>query len=299
MEQALSQLFQSQRRWTTRDYIVAACILVAVIACWVPALSHMADQFVDDGLKRSLVSFATARALHSVVSVIQGTELGIQPMGVGLTLTLGQVLAPINDLISQFADMMLLASIAFGAQKLLLNIGGSWLFTLLLTIVALAWLLMQWRQRAPHWLSRLLVIALFARLVMPVTAIASEWIFYGFTQQTYLENQMAADNAVGELQRFDTTGELTGKTPAAAPGETSPPKADTPGLWGSVKQWATNPGDTVRSKIEQIKKGLDALVERLVWLIVVFLLQTLVIPLLMMWVLFQLCKGLVGSAVRA
>ena len=275
-----------------------------MIACWLPALSHMADRFVDEGLKRSLVSFATARALHSVVSVIQSTELGIQPMGVGVALTFGQALTPISEMISQFADIMLLASVAFGLQKLLLGMGASWAFTALLTAVALAWLYLQWTRRAPPWLSRLLVVVLFARLVMPVTTIASEWVFDSFSRQTYQENQLAADKAVGELRRIDASGELMGKQGAsrdpkgsAAPDQATP-AVEAPSLWGSVKQFAANPADAVRTKIDHIKNGLDKLVERLIWLIVVFVLQTLVIPLLLMWVLFQLCKGMVGGVTR-
>ena len=161
--------------WTPRQIALAALLVLAVLLCWLPAFQSVADRYVDDGLQRSLLSFATARALHSVVSVLQGTELAVQPMGVGLTLTLGQVLAPISDLVAQFADWMLWASIAFGLQKLLLSMGGSYGVTGVLSLIALAWLLLRWRQQTvPTWLSRLLVVLLFTRLVMPVTIIGSD-----------------------------------------------------------------------------------------------------------------------------
>lgn len=307
--------------WTPRQIALASLLVLAVLLCWLPAFQSVADRYVDDGLQRSLLSFATARALHSVVSVLQGTELAVQPMGVGLTLTLGQVLAPISDLVAQFADWMLWASIAFGLQKLLLSMGGSYGVTGVLTLIALAWLLLRWRQQTvPTWLSRLLVVLLFTRLVMPVTIIGSEALFQHFMAQTYQENQIATEGAVGQLQQFDVRG------PAKAPDtpvDTAPPAAaqaapnETASLWERFKQWGQqaqqsasqtasgvqslvrNPGDALRDKFSELQQQLDQQVERLVTLMVVFALQTLVIPLALFWALLQLCKGLLAGPRQA
>ena len=298
--------------WSTRDKLIAALLLLAVLLCWLPAFNALADRYVDDGLKRSLVSFATARALHSAVSVLQGTELAVQPMGVGLTLTLGQVLAPINDLIAQFADWMLWASIAFGMQKLLLSMGGSAWVTGLVTVTALVWLWLRGQQRAPSWLTRLLVVMLFTRLVMPVTIMGSEWMFHQFLAQTYQHNQLATDATVTQLQTLDINSDKAAATPPATGAEAAADSA-APGLWSRFKQWGqqaqqaaddaasgvkklvTNPGDVVRAKLADLQQQLDQQVERLITLIVVFVLQTLVIPLALVWALVQLCKGLVSA----
>lgn len=273
-------------RWTPRTIAITALLLLAVLLCWTPAFNALADRFVDDGLKRSLLSFATARALHSAVSVLQGTELAVQPMGVGLTLTLGQVLAPISDLIAQFADWMLWASVAFGMQKLLLSMGGSYWVTGVVTVVAISWLVLHLRQRAPGWLTKLLVVLLFTRLVMPVTIIGSEWLFTQFMAQTYQQNQLATEGAVSDLQKL----EISEKSDAAADNN-----ADS-GLWSRLQQLATKPGDALRAKLSQLQQQLDQQVERLVTLIVVFALQTIVIPLTLIWALVLLCKGLLTSS---
>lgn len=42
-----------------------------------------------------------------------------------MTFTPGQVLAPLNTLIEQFSDVMLIAMIAFGVEKMLLSVGAS------------------------------------------------------------------------------------------------------------------------------------------------------------------------------
>ena len=99
--------------------------MVTMILCsWRAPLDLPAMQRVDSELKRALVSFATARALNAVISVVQGTEVSGQPLGFGVILTTGQVLNPVNDLVERFSHVMLTASVAFGVQKVLISIGG-------------------------------------------------------------------------------------------------------------------------------------------------------------------------------
>ena len=267
-----------------RETLVAVLLALAVLACWLPSVATLADRSVDDGLKRSLLSFATARGLHGAVSVVQGTALAVQPMGVGLTLTLGQALAPINDLLMQVSDWLLWASVAFGLQKLLLAMGGHTLVSAAVTALALWWLALRWRGPPPLWLSRLLVVALFARLVMPVTLIGSEWLFERFLQQPWQQSQLATESATAQLPGLDAL-----PVPSAA--QVAPP-----GLLDRLKQWAGSPADMARQQLEQIRLMLDQLVERLITLIVVFALQTVVLPLLLAWGLLQLCRGLLTAA---
>ncbi|MCZ8284370.1 MAG: hypothetical protein O9353_02855, partial [Bacteroidia bacterium] len=65
---------------------LVAFTMAAFTACaWLAPLDAPAMQQVDAGLKRALVSFATARLLNAVISVAQGTEASVQPFGVGVT----------------------------------------------------------------------------------------------------------------------------------------------------------------------------------------------------------------------
>ena len=56
------------------------------------ALDERGQEYADAALKRSLLTFGVARALNGVISVAQGTEIALQPAGVGLTFTPGQIL---------------------------------------------------------------------------------------------------------------------------------------------------------------------------------------------------------------
>ena len=133
---------------------LALAVGIMVALSWLGALESAANAQVDAGLKRALVSFASARALNAVISLAQGTELAFQPLGMGVTVSAGQILDPVNDLVEQFSNLMLAASVAFGVQKVLLAIGANWVISLILTATAAAWGWLLFRQRAsPPWLT--------------------------------------------------------------------------------------------------------------------------------------------------
>lgn len=117
-----------------------------VLACswWIPA-DPAARQQVTWGLQRALVVFASARVLGAVLSVVQNTHLDAKPLGSGVSVAPAQALEPMNELVEHFATVMLVASVSFGMQLLLLDIGMHWLASALLSVAVLVALAFQWR----------------------------------------------------------------------------------------------------------------------------------------------------------
>ena len=288
---------------------VIVLVVLVVALSWSKSLSELAGAQVDTGLKRSVVSFAAARTLNAVISVVQGTEVVIHPLGVGVTLTLGQVLHPINDLVEQFSFIMLMASVAFGVQKLLLTIGSTWVVSALVAGLGLVWSVLYWYQRAPLGLSRFLVVVVFIRFVMPVATIGSAYVFDQFSATEY-ETSLASIKQTGEelrtLGKEITTLSPEGAVPKPMP-DAANPTAEPKGLLERAKEaigGATNAvgsviqasADKVRAKFESIKAQAERTAERMISLIVIFLMQTIVMPLILLLVLYRLLNSLVPRA---
>jgi hypothetical protein len=264
-----------------RRYALALFMLAAVACAWLAPLDAPAAGLVDAGLKRALISFASARALNAVISVAQGTELSVQPLGVGVTLTPGQLLDPVNDLIEKFSTLMLAASVAFGVQKALIAMGGWWAVSLALTAVALGWAWLHLRQRAvPVWLSRALVIMLMLRFAIPVVTLGSDLLWQKFLASDYQSSQQGIDRTSTQAAKL-------------AP----PPVAQSQGMLDRMKGWLAENAD-VRARFEELKQAAEQATEHIIRLIVVFLLQTLVIPLLLLWALYALARGVFERAGR-
>jgi len=264
---------------------LVAFTMAAVTACaWLAPLDAPAMRQVDAGLKRALVSFATARLLNAVISVAQGTEASVQPFGVGVTFTPGQILDPVNDLVEQFSHLMLAASVAFGIQKALISIGSYWPVSLALSAAALAWWWLHLRRaRVPLWLSRLLVILLMLRFAVPVVTLGSDLLWQKFLAADYAASQQLIDSATGQARQLN---------PAVA---TAPDKR---GLVESMKDWLAKNGD-VGKQVENLKHAAEQATEHIIKLIVIFVLQTLVIPLLLLWALYAFVRQVFERPARA
>ena len=72
------------------------------------------QEYTETGFKRALVTFASARAINGLISVAQGTEVAVQPAGVGAVFTPGEILDPVNDLVEQFSPVMLFSAAGIG-----------------------------------------------------------------------------------------------------------------------------------------------------------------------------------------
>lgn len=312
-----------------RRAIIALLLVTMVLCSWFALLDSPATQRVDSGLKRALISFAAARALNAAISVVQGTELSIQPMGVGINLTLGQVLDPINDLVEQFSSLMLVACVAFGVQKILISVGGYWPVNLILTIAALCWAWLFFRQlQPPAWLSRILVVLLMVRFAIPMVTIGTDLLFQKFLVADLNASQQVIDTASGqvtELNLPDQTPEnkpdqLSENNPDQTPennpdqiSENNPvqPSLEDKGLASTLKDIKDKIGEAIGSGKTIVTKTMAALrqkgslkkqfkeivvasekwVEHFIHIIVIFLLQTLIIPILLLWALYAVAKG--------
>jgi hypothetical protein len=263
---------------SARRILVTLLVALTVAAAWFAPIDSSAGQSVDAGLKRALISFATARALNAVISVAQGTEIAVQPAGVGIIFSPGQILDPVNDLVEQFSHLMLSASIAFGVEKVLLSIGGHGLVSLTLTLIALVWTALYLRQKpVPAWLGRLLMLLLMARFALPVVVIGSDQLFRHFMQSDYLISQQGIDAVSGQLDTLNPPA-------PAAPNEA--------GLLEKLKGWASQPGD-LKTRYLQLKQAAEQATERIITLMVIFLLQTLLFPLALLWLLWGLGKKII------
>ena len=256
--------------------LVLALIVAMLVTCsWLSPLEPSANNTVDAGLKRALISFATARALNSIISVAQGTEIAVEPAGIGVVLSLGQVLDPVNDLVEQFSNLMLTASVAFGVEKVLINMGAHWVISLTLTLSALSWVAFYLGQRdCPAWLSRLLVILLMTRFALPVVVIGSDFLFQQFMEADYQSSQQGIERVSVLLEKSDPSAPIV---------------ATDSSLLERVKGWATQHTD-LKAKYDKLKQAAEQITERIIKLVVVFLLQTLVLPIFLLWILWGVIR---------
>lgn len=249
-----------------RTYRILIVVAVAVlVACsWIKPIESAASEQIDAGLKRALATFATARALNAAISSVQGTEVSGRILGFGGTLSVGQVLDPVNDLVEQFSTLMLVASVAFGVHKALLAIGSNWVISALLTFCAAVWALLYLRRdHAPHWIQSFVVVLLAVRFAIPVAVIGSDQVFEALHARKYEESQSFITATSSRMDQVK-------------PEDTGPEEK---GLWDKMTARMRD----VTGTYHQIKVIGEQATETIVSLAVIFLLQTIVVPIAILW----------------
>lgn len=252
------------------------------------AVDRFGMHYTDSGFNRALLTFAVARSLNGVISVAQGTEVAVQPAGVGINFAPGQILDPVNDLIERFSWVMLASTTSLGLQKLLLQIFSSPHFTLLLALVMAMALALLWYSRAGwevirRFFYRAMLLLLVLRFAVPVVALGSELLFTTFLQQQYESSTHSIEHAREEIGRINH-----GSAVAALPADQS--------LLGRAREWyqSTLQSIDIEATLQQYQQAAANVSEQLIQLIVIFVLQTVVLPLLFLWGIGRLLRYVMG-----
>ena len=262
--------------------------LVAVAAALL-AFSGEVDRLGEDyaarAFARALVTFAAARTLNGVISVAQGTEVAVEPAGVGVIFAFGQILDPINDLVERFSTVMLVATSSLGLQNLLLRITGWWGTSALLLLAAGFLLASLWwprrQSREPAGIAiRLLLISLFLRFAVPLLIISTSLVF-----DTFLATEQEA-----ALQALETTSAEIDSVNQ----ELAPPAPSDDSLVNRFSSWIDRSLDSldVEARIDGLGERVSQATEHIINLIVIFVLQTILMPLVFLWLLVELLKGI-------
>ena len=263
---------------------------------FVNSIDVRAEEYYNESIKKALYTFAVARGLNAIISVIQNIE--ITP--VVATLPLGEILDPLNDLVERFSLVMLVSASSLGIQKILMEI-GSWLgFKLLLSLSLLVILIALWlpEERKSGTLAlgyKLILVSIVIRFCIPVVGVA--------TSKTYdLFLKEKAEKATEEIEK--TRDEIEAAQIAEQDELRSPTKHENAdesadhGLWGRIKAMYSGAKDyaDIQGKLDSIKQTVSETAKYIVNLIVVFFLQTIIIPLVVLWVILRAGYGLAGRS---
>lgn len=291
----------SNRLSLGRKLLLSLLLVICVFYAWSAQFDRLAEDYTEQGMQRTLITFAVVRGLNGVISVAQGTELAMSPAGVGLVLAPGQILDPINDLIERFSWVVLASGTSLGIQRLLLEMMQNvWISGAISLLVVLFLALYWWplsgnaineRSQDAHdrqyalfksVLIRSLLLLLFLRFSVTLVAVVNHQVYEQFLQPVYTEMQAALEQSSSDIQQAQTL-----------PVDELPPEntADSSFL-DRAQQWFDSSASQldISQKLESLKQSADEISRQVINMIVVFVLQSLILPLLFLWLLIRLLK---------
>ncbi len=268
-----------------------AVIVLAVVGALTGHIDRASEAQAENALKNALVTFAVARTLNGVISAAQGTEVALEPGGVGVILAVGEILDPINDLIERFSGVMLVAASSLGLQTLLLGITSWWGVTAFLFVAAAGFLVVIWapgstaaRYAGPAL--RVLLLLLFVRFAVPVLIVGTTVISDTFLAPKQAEATAMLQDTTRDIERINE------ETKAVPAGEQS--------LMDRLGEMIDDSLQSMRvgDRMKELKESASNAAEHIISLIAIFVLQTILLPLLFIWLFMAILKGIAGRSAQ-
>jgi len=278
---------------TRRSKVIGTLLVILpVMVALTGALDAPSQRSAEAALARSLVTFAIARTLDAAISVAQGTEVAVEPGGVGVNFAPGQALDPINDLVERFSFAMLVATSSLALQGVLLEMARWWAATLVLVIAAALALIAIWR---PTWLGqfgmraaiRVLSIVVFVRFAIPVFVLGSSLVFQTFLAADHRAANDALTATGTEIEALAQESESAATAPTPEPSLTE--------RLGDLIDDSLQAID-VRERMRRVADSVSGAVENMVHLIVIFALESIILPLVFLWLFAEALKKVAARA---
>ncbi len=239
-------------------------------------LDAAAEAWLDRSALTAAGAYAMVRLLNASVSVVKESSLELEPAGVGVSLAVGQVLDPLDDMTERLANVLVFVLAAVAAHEVLHRFAADvapFALAALLLFAALLELLPEGKvARGPlgRTTRSIAVLVLAARVAAPLAAVSGSW-----AHERYFATPIAEAKA-------NLSQGLSGVEAA-----TEFEVAEEEGLLGAVRgatRAMRDRLDTLRASMARLVSRADQLITSLVTLTGAFLssllLQGLVLPLL-------------------
>lgn len=246
-----------------------------------PVVDEVTDRYFTDALQNATIAYASLRGVNAVVSVLKESSVEVSPAGVGLSVAAGQMLDPVDDMTERASDVVVMALVSLGIQKIGYEIG----LVLSMQLLALLVILMLpfiWIGKIKHPMMvamlKVAMILIVVRFMLPVFAGISVWAHQGYFQPQ--QEQVLENLSFMSDQQISFSDYLSNQQ-------------EEQGWWSrlySEKSQSAEWFQTLGEVAGQLDDIIAALLQLMMLFIVEWLLQVIILPLLGLWLLYQLLQ---------
>lgn len=223
-------------------------------------------ELIDNSFDQALVVFGSAKALNAVISLAQGTQIGV-----GITVSVGEVLDPINDLVEQFSWIMLASLTSLGLQKIVMNFITSSFFNILFVLSILTSIVVTlfYHKNIDKFKKMTLafaVVIIFLRFAVPFMSILNITVYENFVKPEYNVEQL--QNSIKTVEKDIETVRSESSS--------------------SILDKFLDSNKTIQKYKNLAKNASDSIVS----LVIAFVFQTILFPIIFLLMLYTLLKRL-------
>ena len=263
-------------------------LLVLVLALGLLVnLEEGALKLHNEAFDRAMISFGLAKGLNAIISLIQGTEFSVAPIGVGLTFSVGEVLDPFNDMVERFSWVMLASSVSLGIQKLLLVLSSKLFLQVALILSVGISLCVLWIKKLSNYtffvLSiKVLILLLILRFGAILFVYTSDVFYHSLLQAEYTTSSTVIEETKNRLEDVENES----KKLVEAKKESS--------FFNGVssKYDEITENLNISKQLSALETNIEEASRKIISLITIFIVQTILIPLLFLWFFIATVKSL-------
>jgi len=233
-------------------------LLALSLLSWVSGVDESALEIYNETFDRAVYSFALAKGLNAVISVLQSSEVNLS-FFVGATIGVGQILDPINDLVERFSMIMLISSISLGVQHLLLLLANTMFLKVVLGLSTLIVLFGIWRRKlfgsnAFAFFMKMVILLIVLRFFAVVSIHANYFLYNELYAQEY-------QNSTKYISEYKSNLEI---------------------LQQDQKQ--------LKSALTRLERKSELFSKEVIQLITIFIITTVLFPLIFIWFFILLLR---------
>lgn len=254
---------------------------VVILVIFAIAMSQFLEKtlvwnYQEDSITGAFTIYGIARALNAAISMLQGTDISV----VVVSVSIGELLDPINDLIERFSWIVMMAIASLGIQKVLLSVVVSKAANLLIGAVVAGYLAALWYKPFAKYRSvsfKAICILFFIRFSLSMVFICN----YALDVYYFSDQKNTAQAALVETQTVIEDN-------AVLAAENSANESDS--FLDKVKKTFSETKEgfsSVQNKVSDITGSVESSISSLLDLIVFYILQTVLLPIAFLFVFYK------------
>jgi hypothetical protein len=270
-------------------------------------MENKAVSYLDNSNEKAISTFVFLKTMNSIISVLESSDIGL----FGENFHPFDYLQPIEDLVKQLSDVILLSIISISTQRLFIQVSRAISLTIVLPLGCILCVAGLWFHKMTAYARRslnfgrfMIFIAIFSRFVIPVSGWAGDLLTEHFLAKNRDESlavlgaiaKSAENNDQEESKILGTNG---GNAPNSSTSESIKPSSNSldktkeanTSFYSDIAQKAKNFYNLTISVAPKLTNSANYLIA----LFQIFLLQTVIFPIILLFTFYILLKKITNQ----
>lgn len=255
--------------------VAALLVVVLSLTGWI---DNKGREYASEQIKVAAITYGVARSLNAGISVAQGTEITLSPAGVGTSLSVGELLDPVNDMVERFSLVVLAAITSLGIQQILISIASTKLSNLLVVISTISCLAICIKPKLASQGFRIVafkfkacLLLIVFRFFISLSLLLNQAVYVNIIENEQTESLASLKISAGEIKTVTSPQDYSNNSEGS--------------LYDELKNKLENLKESMSNALdlEKLKNKANKTIDSMTDLIISFVLLTLLMPIAFLW----------------